>query len=177
MGRISRWGFRSHQSLHKIQRGIEEDIAIERVGNDGVKGRISCRDNGDGTLDNTAAIKVGKVLALSQRLQLIRNKWPKTNAISLEIDEEDQGPGRLGVENAVSRSIEGRMEGGLGVLFVEDLEQRVDVEIAQGSLGRERRRGMAYEEIVVEEPDVSLDSCAACIESGKERFFPPVVIV
>lgn len=36
---------------------------------------------------------------------------------------------------------------------------------------------MAYEEILVVEPDVSLYSCAACIESGKERFFPPVVIV
>lgn len=122
MSRVSRWVFRSHQSLHKIQWGIEEDIAILRVGDDGIEGRISCRDDSDGTLDHTAAIKVGEVLALSQRLQLFRNEWPKTNPVSLEIDEKDQSPGRLNVENTVSRCIERRMEGGLGVLFVENLE-------------------------------------------------------
>lgn len=118
--------------------------------------------------------KKAEPAALAERGELLHDPRPGLGAVGFEVDEEDEGLGGVGVEDAVGGSV---VEFGVGVLPGEDLDQGVDVEGLEGAVGLESGLVVSDEEVVVAQPDVCLDARAACVEGGEKGDFPPVVVV
>ena len=96
---------------------------------------------------------------------------PVHGAIGLDINEQNQRLRRVGIEHAIWRPADDRVEGRDGVLPVEELHQRIDVYASQGALWCEGGGCMTDIEIpgvilmvLVDEPDVSFDADTARLQ-------------
>ena len=81
------------------------------------------------------------------------------------------------VEDPLRRTVALRVEVGDGVLLLENAQQRVDVQVAQSSLGRQRRHGMADVEVIFDEPHIGLHAGTTSLQGREQRHGAPVVIV
>lgn len=55
-------------------------------------------------------------------------KRPYFFAVVLEVDEEDKGLARVGIENAVAWYFQAWMKGGYWIRFVQNLDEGIDIE-------------------------------------------------
>lgn len=95
-------------------------------------------------------------------------------AAGFEVYEQHEGLGGVFVENAMA----GRFaEFGFRVHFVEEIYQRVDVEVSEGAVCGQGGGVVADVELFVEEPDVCFDTGAAPVDGVEERDAAPVVVV
>lgn len=95
-------------------------------------------------------------------------------AAGFEVDEEDEGLGRVFVEDAVAG---GFAEVVFWVHFVEEIHKRVDVEVSESAVCGEGGGVVADVEFFVEEPDVCFHARAAPVDGVEERDAAPVVVV
>ena len=70
-----------------------------------------------------------------------------------------------------------RLELGDGVLLLQNVEERVNVQVGESAVGREGVGVVAYIEFLVEEPHISLNADTAGMDGFVERDFAPVVVV
>lgn len=148
----------------EVQRCVEEDVAIGGVCGHRGEGGVAGAYDGDGAGREGAAVPVAEVAAGAEDIELVFDNGEERGAVGFEVYEEDEGLGGVFVEDAVAG--EGAVfEGGCGVLFVEDLDEGVDVEVAEGAVLGERGGAVADVELIVDEPNVCFDTCAAEVNS------------
>jgi len=155
-------------------RVVEVVPVLDRL--DLVEGRVARSDHGDGTRGHGRAVVGGQVAGGAEGLEGFDDGGPGGGAGGFDVDEEVQGLGGGGVEDAVLRRAGGQ-EGAVGVLTAEDVEDGLDVEGIEGAGGRERGLLVADVQGVVVEPDVRFDRDGADGEGAVEGEGPPVVVV
>jgi hypothetical protein len=93
---------------------------------------VSRADDGDGAVEALLAVVGCEPGAVAEGFQSGENGWPGFVGPGFEVDEEVEGLGGGGVEDAVLLAF--LSEGGLGVLAFEGGEDGVDVEGLKGAL-------------------------------------------
>ena len=119
--------------IHQIEWCIVEHVTVGLVLDDFVEGSIARHDDGDGAFDDRGAVVVCEVVAIAQGLELRVGVGPDIFAIVFKVDEEYKGLTGFGVKDSVAREFGRGMKCRDGVCLVEDLQQRVDVEAAEGA--------------------------------------------
>ncbi len=104
-------------------------------------------------------------------------KRPYLFAVVLEVNKEDKGLARVRIKDAIARNFEAWVEVGDGICLVKNLEERIDVETAEGAIRGEGGCGVPNVEVVIVCPYIRLDTGASGVDGGEKRFFAPVVIM
>jgi hypothetical protein len=97
--------------------------------------RVAGADDGHGPVEALFAVVGGEPGAVAQGFERCEDGRPRLVGPGFEVDEEVEGLGGGGVEDAVLLAFLG--EGRLGVLALESREDGVDVEGLEGALGCE----------------------------------------
>jgi hypothetical protein len=83
------------------KRCIEEHVSVGGVGGDKGEGYIPRPNNSDRPFDNACPIEMGEVSPFAERRELRKKLIPNAITIDLEINEENERLGGIGVEDAV----------------------------------------------------------------------------
>ena len=165
------------EGCHAVEGGVEEDVAVPRVVGEEGEGGVPRRHDGDGPVDAHDPVEVCEVLPSAQRLELRLDRGQELFPVRLEIYQQHQRARGVGVEDAIPGRVEEGVEVGDRVLFLQDVQQGVDVQRSKRPIRRQRRHGMSDVEFVLEQPDVRLHARAADSDRRVQGLFAPVVVV
>lgn len=99
---------------------------------------VSCSDHGDWAIGYGCAACVlypGEVASTTQWFQGLEDIGPSFVASSFHVDEEVKGLGAIAIEDTVNCRIWNKRRG--WVLFVQNVEERIDVKGVKGARGCE----------------------------------------
>lgn len=145
-----------------------------RVLEDEVERGVTRADDGDGPEMDLGALDVREPVALAEGLQLPHDKGEGLVAVRLDVDHEHERLVRVYVKDAVAAAV---VEGRVGVVPREDVDQGVDVERCERTVACQRRRVVADVQLVVEQPHVGLDARAPGMYRREQGHLAPVVVV
>ena len=139
--------------VQTVEWRVEEDVAVGRVCDDHVEGRVACCDDGDGALNCLCAVVVSEVALFAQCRDLAGHVGEDLRAVVFEVNEEDEGLLSRCVEDAEFGGViqfRGGEEGRVLVLVVQHLDKWVHVHGAEGAVLGKCVRAVADEEVFVE---------------------------
>lgn len=102
------------------------------------EGGVSRSDHGDGAVGYGCAACVlypGEVASTTEWFQGLEDKGPSFVASGFHVDEEVEGLGAIAIEDTVGCRNSNKRRG--WVLFIQDVEERIDVKGVKGAGGCE----------------------------------------